>query len=148
MRGTPAQVAAEIGRRAAALKPALRDAERLTLLDIQAEAKRLSRGVYKTETLAKMGHPYAKRKPRPPADAGIINLQKGDLLRGWRRKTGNWSGGTLFSSVFNISAHGALVEAMGKPGSPTIARPLPLLIPPLVRRARLARLRAVLRKVL
>jgi hypothetical protein len=148
MRGTPAQVAAEIGRRAAALKPAIREAERLTLIDVQAEAKRFSQGGYKTDVLAQMGHPYAKRRPRPPQDTAIINLQTGDLFRGWRRRTGNWRGGTLSSFVFNVSRDAALVEAMGQRGSPSIRRPLTERIPPLVRRVRLARLRAAIRKVI
>lgn len=147
MRGNPQQVAAEIRIRAAALGPALRRAETESVKEAQKIAISLSKGAYSSLELARMGHPYAKRRPRPPADPGIINKQTGQFLGGWRRKTGNWSGGTLFSSAFNISLHAKLLEAAPKRSS-QIARPLPSLVLPRIRRTRMARLQAAIGKVL
>jgi hypothetical protein len=148
MRGSPADIAAEIGRRRAALPGALRSAEMETIKKAQETARRLSTGGYKTAALTAMGHPYSKRKPNPPADPGIINLQSEDLYRGWRRKTGNWSGGTLFSYVFNTSAHAVLIEAGGTSASLQIARPLVEKVKRTIRVGRIRRLRAAIRKVL
>lgn len=121
-----------------------------TIKEAQGMAKGLSQGTYKTVTLAEMGHPYASRRPRPPDDPAIINLQTGDFMRGWRRRTGNWSSGSLSCFVFNVSAHAALLEKAGGPGSLQIARPLVmrLVSSPSLRRARLRRLSLAIRKVL
>lgn len=147
-RGSPQEVAAEIGRRRRELPKALRQAERQTVEQAQAEAKRISQGQYKTAQLIAMGHPYSKRRPRPPDDPAIINFQSGDLFRGWRRKTGNWSGGTLFSYVFNVSDHAAEIEAGGTSKSLQIARPIARRVQQRVRAQRLHRLEAAVRRVL
>ena len=149
-RGTPQEIAAEIRRRAAALAPALRKAEIENLAELQKGAKALSTGRYTSDALAKMGHPYAARRPRPPDDPAIINFQTGDFLQGWRRRTGTWQAGVLCSTVFNVSAHAALLEHAGGPGSLQIARPLVMRLASSssLRRARLRRLSLAIRKVL
>lgn len=148
MRGSPQQVATEIMRRRAALPGALRAAEAATIKQVQTDAKKLSQGRYSTVQLIRMGHPYAKRDPRPPADPGIINYQKGNFFRGWRRKTGNWKAGTLFCYVFNISREAALLQAGGTKKSKMIERNLLRLLVPTIRRPRMRRLSDAIRKVL
>lgn len=150
MRGTPQQVAAEIKRRAQALAVELRKAEMISIAAVQSEAKRLSKGSFSTEALNRMGNPYARRRPRPPADPAMINLQTGDFLRGWRRKTGTWRGGVLTCTAFNISPHAELLEKGGTSSSLMIARPLVqrVLQSPALRAGRKARLRDAIRKVL
>lgn len=44
----------------------------------------MSEGGYSLAALAKLGHPYAKRAPKPPMDAAIINRQSGRFLLAWR----------------------------------------------------------------
>lgn len=148
MRGSPQEVAAEIRRRAAALPRAIRAAEMETIKAVQDTAKQFSRGGYSTLALTRMGHPYAKRRPRPPADPGIINYQTGNFYRGWRRRTGGWSGGTLFSYVFNVSREGQLLQAGGTGRSAMMERNILRLVVPTIRRARIARLSRAIRKVL
>ncbi|MCW3053296.1 MAG: hypothetical protein JWN14_2466 [Chthonomonadales bacterium] len=148
VKGTPAQIAAVIRTRALQLKLGLRAAERQTILAVQTEAKRLSSGNYSSATLAKMGHPYSKKRPRPPQDPGIINLQSGNFQRGWRRQTGSWSGGALSSFVFNVSREGVLLEAGGSSRSTQIRRDLVSLVLPTIRRARRQRLSDAIRKAL
>lgn len=46
-------------------------------------ADRLSSGPYSLADLRRMGHPYARRRPRPPLPPGVINVQSGLFRRSW-----------------------------------------------------------------
>lgn len=71
-RGLHARIIAEVSK-----------AEEETIKDALFISRAYSRGRYSTEQLRKMGHPYAVRRPAPPANPAIINLQTGELLQEW-----------------------------------------------------------------
>src|SRR5438105_148810 len=64
--------------------------------------ERLSSGPYRTSQLRQMGHPYSRRRPRPPALPAIINVQTGRFRAGWRIRA-RLSGSRLTLDVENVS---------------------------------------------
>lgn len=84
------QVAAALRRKADAIKQRTRDAEAdnaRRLLDI---ARAYSSGPFSTRQLRQMGHPYARRNPRPPGNPAVVNRQTGLFRASWRLvKTAN-----------------------------------------------------------
>src|SRR5918996_632633 len=62
---------------------AMKDAERTSAHWGVAIAKNLSKGPFTSAHLKAMGHPYSKRKNRPPQDPAIINKQSGFFLSAW-----------------------------------------------------------------
>lgn len=65
------------------IKLAQRDALRRTAADGLETAQRVSSGPFSLRRLRQMGHPYAKRDPRPPLHPGVINVQSGKFRRRW-----------------------------------------------------------------
>lgn len=59
---------------------------------------------YSLEQLRQMGHPYARRDPRPPVRPHIINRQTGNLHRNWRwnwARTPDGCRATVYNNAFN-----------------------------------------------
>src|SRR5580765_2502937 len=98
---SPAQAAREIERRGRALLRAMKRAEGASVAEAVNFAITLSSGPYRPAALRRLGSPYARIRPRPPLPPFFINVNKGALRRGWRRKTGAWDGGQLVSTLFN-----------------------------------------------
>lgn len=73
-----------VAQAAQSLEDALMEAVNAAAAEGLRIAQDLSTGQYSSKQLRKMGHPYAKRNPRPPQDAAIINLQTGIFKSAWQ----------------------------------------------------------------
>jgi hypothetical protein len=80
---TRQEAAAEIQLLATKLDLAYRKIEADTARQAILIAREVSSGRFSTEDLRRMGHPYSRRHPNPPADPAIINRQSGRFWRGW-----------------------------------------------------------------
>jgi len=78
------QMAKKLYQKVVALKQQTEEAGRLSQESALEIARGLSSGTISSHQLAVMGHPYARRRPRPPQDAAIINRQSGRFYHGWR----------------------------------------------------------------
>jgi hypothetical protein len=107
---SPAEAVIRLRKMKTDLKRELRNAEKENLKDGLQIAKVYSTGTYSLETLRKMGHPYAKRHPRPPADPGIINYQSGLFKRSWKKTLGTWSGNKLHSEIRNNAPYAGFLD--------------------------------------
>lgn len=67
------------------------------------QARVSSSGPYSLAMLRRMGHPYSRRRPRPPMDPGIVNRQTGRFLRAWGRSDAHWDSGRRTVNVANFS---------------------------------------------
>lgn len=54
--------------------------------------------------LKAMGHPYAKRDPRPPVRPHIINRQGGQFYQSWKRQVRQFGDGVT-ATVYNTAPH-------------------------------------------
>lgn len=125
MRGNAHEVAKEIRRRAVRFPKACQGAEKASINQAIVLAKAASSGPFKAAVLAQMGHPYAKRSPRPPQDPRIINLQAGTFLADWRKADPILRPDGIASFIFNVDP----VAHYLQDGTPTmIARDLPALV--------------------
>jgi hypothetical protein len=102
---TPRQAETFLRRRARAMEANAMAAERQTMAFALQEARRLSGGPFKTAMLRAMGHPYAKRRPRPPIDAAIINKQSNVFRRSWRVVPPRQAGKEMVSTLSNIAPY-------------------------------------------
>jgi len=128
MRGTPEEIAKEIRKRANALRTEAEAGIKEMAAVTMAQAKKDSLGPYTTPMLVRMGHPYAKRDPRPPMPPFYINIQTGNLYRSWQKRYGASAGayqGTILATVFNTSPEAGWLE---RGNGPSIKRPLPHLV--------------------
>lgn len=82
--GSPQQIALLLRRKALQFEQAVRQAEKEAAAEALQIARDLSSGPYSRAQLRQMGHPYATRRPRPPADPAQVNVQSGQFLAGWR----------------------------------------------------------------
>lgn len=142
---TPQQGAQEIRKRMRALKEELRKAEGATIRHGELLGKRMSEGPYSSARLARMGHPYATRRPNPPMHPAIINRQRGVFWRSWRRDLGQWRGGTLISFVFNIDPKARLLMHGTRK---MIARPIKPVLEGWIAQDRIGRLQMAMRRAL
>lgn len=121
---TPKQAAAAIRQRANDFERAIADAVTVTAKQAHGEAVALSSGPYTTKMLRRLGHPYARRRPRPigrqyPA---MINVQTGVFRANWRiSETGMDRDGSMMASVYNI---GKIPDYLHHGTERMIARPL------------------------
>lgn len=76
-------------------------AERMLRPIILHEAQALSSGPYSRARLAAMGHPYARRNPRPPMHPGVINAQTGSFRRSWLVEAPRLSRGEVVMAARN-----------------------------------------------
>lgn len=102
------------------------------VLDVQREALKIaienSSGPYSQQELTQMGHPYAKRDPRPPQHPGIANVQTGLFRGAWNAPAPAVMGDEISAQVRNDSLHADFLQAAGGAGSPQIERPVQELI--------------------
>lgn len=84
MRVSLEQAAAVLLRKAREVERRLRAAEAENAKEALAIARAYSSGPFSARMLAAMGHPYARRAPRPPDRPAIINLQTGAFRAAWR----------------------------------------------------------------
>lgn len=80
------ELSAHFGRIAHEMEATASQVVEDAIKDTLVAAEMLSSGVYTTADLRELGHPYAKRDPRPPQDAAIINRQTGRFQRSWKPK--------------------------------------------------------------
>lgn len=94
MRGNPAQCAAELGRRRRQCEKDVKAVLKSEITAAKKFAMSLSKGSISSLALARMGHPYATRNPRPPQPTEIINRQTGLFLNSFvtQSKTSNGTG--------------------------------------------------------
>ena len=118
--GSPAQIARILEQRAAALQPRLVRAETASAMD-GFNAGRKASGVehFTLGELARMGHPYSKRRPRPPMFAGIISRHRGLFYAAWETTTLNGAY-RIVSKIRNRSAVAKFMRGTSR----MIARPV------------------------
>jgi hypothetical protein len=85
-------------------------------------ARAHSEGPYSAAALAAMGHPYSRRRPRPPLDPAVINVQTGRFLGSWSWELPQARGGDLTTTVRNNDPK---ADELATGTSRMIARPLP-----------------------
>lgn len=90
MRVNIAQAADALRKKATAIQQETRRAEEASAREALALAQRYSSGPVSTRALRAMGHPYARRAPRPPGSPAVVNRQSGRFRAAWRIvKTGD-----------------------------------------------------------
>lgn len=77
------QLAIRTRRRIADILPAIRRSEQESGQRMKDRCKYLSIGFLSSAELKQLGHPYARRRPNPPSDPGIINRQTGLFYNSW-----------------------------------------------------------------
>jgi len=103
MRVPLAQAAEALRRKARAIQERARDAESTSARELLQIARQQSSGPLSSRQLRMMGHPYARRAPRPPFSAAIVNVQSGRFRAGWRIVGPVTAGGSLRSRLVNDS---------------------------------------------
>jgi hypothetical protein len=98
----------------AAENQALNEAYRIAVL--------ISNGPYDARALARMGHPYAKRNPRPPLPPYIINRQTGRFEESWKINPPRRTSKGFVSSIENTAPYAGMLMQPG-PKAPYIRRP-------------------------
>jgi len=78
------QAAAALRKKAQAVGQQARAAEDANAREALQVAQRYSSGPFSTRVLAVLGHPYARRAPRPPGNPAVINRQSGRFRSSWR----------------------------------------------------------------
>lgn len=87
---------------------------------VMEKAKQFSnQRFFSLQQLRKMGHPYAKRDPRPPVKAHIINRQSGTFYASWQMRVLKNSEG-IYASVYNSAPWARYMVGTKK----MIARPI------------------------
>lgn len=148
-RGSPAQCAAELGRRIMALKVGLMAAERQNLIDGVKLAQEASSGPYSSKVLAEKGHPYSLRNPNPPQDPAIVNFQTGDFFRGWKSRVPRVQGGNIVSKIVNIDPKAQdVAQGISTGRKLSVPRPIVNHIMKQLRPIRLRRLQQAVRSAL
>ena len=111
MRGNARQIAAKYRRIAQAIPKELGDAEKTTAQETLKVAQELSSGTHR----ARRGdHPYARRRPHPPAPPYLINIQTGQFLEGWKiQSLENPQSGKITHSVVNATRQAAFFTKKG-----------------------------------
>lgn len=71
---------------------------------VTARLEKLSSGPYSSAALRTMGHPYSRRRPRPPAAPYQINVQSGLFRRSWDVKA-RFDGETLEVTFDNTAPY-------------------------------------------
>lgn len=122
MRITLADLPGILDAMAERVVPAVEEAHNHTLQQGMQEAVKISSGPYSTAQLRADNHPYAKRDPRPPLPAYIINAQTGEFLAAWGVNDPQTVGDVTSSSLINNSPHGSYLRSGDK--SLMIERPV------------------------
>jgi hypothetical protein len=145
IKATPREAEVLLRRRVEAVDRAVRDSEKATLADALKIAQKLSSGPFTTAMLRALGHPYSRRRPNPPADPAIINVQTGAFRAGWKATGPFNSRGGLVSRLRNLSPYaGFLFSGTSR----MIARPIAQAIQGRVRDLRYRRMREAVNRAL
>lgn len=139
MRVALAQAAQALQRKAEATIRQVRAAEQRAAYEALQEARKLSSGPFSAGMLRAMGHPYSRRRPRPPLPAHVINVQSGRFRRAWRI-----AGAGDRLRIVNASPAARFLSAGGT--RRMIGRPVAAALAARVRERRLARLRDAMRQ--
>lgn len=114
---TPAQASIRLARMAAGMQKEVRASEKRVLRYALDRARQMSSGPYSARQLAQMGHPYARRRPRPPADPAVLNVSQRrgteNLREQWRVRGPYNSGSGLRSYLMNLASYAGYVMAPG-----------------------------------
>lgn len=132
-------LAAKLRRAADRLEGELIKAETATIAQARDEARALSGGPYTLAMLRAMGHPYARRNPKPPMHSGIINRQSGRFYKSWAARSPRVTGDGIASGLSNRAPYSGY---LGSGTKRMIKRPTVELIYARIaaqRRARIAR---------
>ncbi len=116
------RAAQALQRKADAIQQQVRDAEAQSARDLLRIARAQSSGPLSTAQLRMLGHPYARRRPRPPFSAAIINVQSGRFKAGWRVIGPSSSSGGIRSRLVNVSPEARWMTERGT--SRMIGRPV------------------------
>jgi hypothetical protein len=130
-----AQAAEALRRKATAVQQQARSAEEATAREALALARKQSSGLVSSRELARMGHPYARRRPRPPGSPAVVNRQSGRFQAAWRVvRTGDRL------RLVNDARHARYLNDRGT--RLMIRRPITRAVAQAIRRSRERRLRA------
>jgi hypothetical protein len=140
--GNPEQISFAFRRMANTLEGYVREAEKASGQYALEEARRLSMGTYSSAMLRALGFPYSRRRPRPPQDPAIINMQSGQFLFGWRLRAPRVDGGVMRTRLVNVAPHAKFLPHGTRK---MIARPFEKRIRERVETRRLRLMRAALR---
>lgn len=125
-------------RAATAFDRNIREAEERSGQEYERAAFRYSSGPFTLKQLRRMGHPYARRHPKPLLDPGVINVQSGAFRSAWRRDGPNdvaflgseanpfgASDRGLVTAIYNEDPKAAFLEQPdGAPASLMVQRPV------------------------
>lgn len=137
MRVSGAQAAAALQRKAREIERRVRAAEEASAREALAVAREYSSGPLSTRELQMMGHPYARRRPRPPGNPAIINVQTGEFRAAWRVvKAGD---------VTRVVNDSRLAPLFSRGTTVMIRRPIARAVAQAIRRKREKRLREAVR---
>lgn len=141
---TPAQAAGILRQGARNLERNLLRAEAESAAEGVLIAKLLSSGPYPQSVLTAMGHPYARRRPRPPMPPYIINRQTtaagaASFFSAWRWDGPEKKRGRVETRILNDTPYGVYLENE-KDRGPMIRRPILEAVGALLEPRRLARL--------
>lgn len=133
-----AGAALALKKKAREIERRLRSAEEANAREALQLARAYSSGPFSTRTLAAMGHPYARRAPRPPGNPAVINRQTGAFRAAWRIvKAGD---------VTRVVNDSRLAQVFSRGTTVMIRRPIARAVAQAIRQAREKRLRAALRR--
>lgn len=138
MRVSLAQAAQALQRKADAAIREVRRANEQASYEALLEARKLSSGPFSSRALRAMGHPYARRRPRPPLPAHVINVQSGRFRRAWRI-----AGHGDALRLVNDTPYG---RGFARGTARMIARPISIALAARIREKRMARLKEAARQ--
>ena len=107
---TPDEAVVKLGNITKAIQAKVREAEKENLREGRKIAQKISSGDISSESLARMGHPYAKRDPNPPQMAAIINRQSGKFWRSWSARLGTWQADKMVSYLVNSAPYAGYLD--------------------------------------
>lgn len=137
MRVMAAAAAAALTRKAKEIERRVRAAEAESAKEALAIARAYSSGSFSTRELAAMGHPYARRAPRPPGNPAVINVQTGEFRAAWRV--------VRAGDVTRLVNDSKLAPLFSRGTTVMIRRPIARAVAQAIRQAREKRLRAAVR---
>jgi hypothetical protein len=138
MKVTPAAAAAVLRRKAQEIRRRVRTAEEDSGQEALQIARAYSSGPYSTAQLRMLGHPYARRAPRPPGKPSVINKQTGAFRAAWRVvKTG---------TQIRVVNDSRLAPLFSRGTRYMIRRPVARAVAQAIRQSRERRLRTAIRR--
>lgn len=130
-------------KKAREIEQRIRAAELATAQEALQVTRAYSSGPFSTRQLRILGHPYARRAPRPPMTPAIINRQTGRFLRAWKVRPPRKSEDRLITKITNDTPYASGFTPAGT--ALMIGRPIVRAVKAKVLPHRIRRLRAALR---